>query len=285
MHGRTFRMLGLAGLTLGLGAFAYGRTVETPTRTLPTITITARDFAFQAPDTMEAGPVAIRLRNAGTELHHVWLIRLGGGHTLDETFAAFKATGALPAWVKELGGPNASPPAGGETNATVVLEPGDYAMACLIPGPDGVPHLMKGMVRPFSVVAGASQAATPHADAVVTLEDYAFTFSHSLRPGHQVIEVVNAGHQSHELVLVRLVPGKTAHDVIASIEDPAAPQAGFPIGGVTPMSVGERNWISVDLERGSYALICFIPDRGDGKPHFMHGMTREFEVGQAQASR
>jgi hypothetical protein len=55
----------------------------------------------------------------------------------------------------------------------------------------------------------------------------------------------------------------------------------MPIGGVTPMSVGETNWISVDLEPGSYALICFIPDqRGDAKPHFMHGMTKEFEVGQ-----
>ena len=114
---------------------------------------------------------------------------------------------------------------------------------------------------------------------MVTLEDFAFTFSQSLRPGKQVIEVRNAGRQSHELVLVKLVPGKTAHDVIASIENPMRPQAGMPIGGVTPMSMGETNWISVDLEPGSYALICFIPDMGDGKPHFMHGMTKEFEVG------
>jgi hypothetical protein len=96
-----------------------------------------------------------------------------------------------------------------------------------------------------------------------------------------VIEVQNHGTQSHELVLVKLVPGKTVHDVIESIEDRNAEQAGVPIGGVTPMSVGETNWVSVDLEPGSYGLICFIPDqRGDGKPHFMHGMTKEFEVGQ-----
>ena len=161
----------------------------------------------------------------------------------------------------------------------MVLEPGSYVMACLIPGADGVPHIMKGMVRPFTVVPSANPAATPKADVVVTLEDFAFTFSRSLRPGKQVIEVRNAGAQSHELVLVKLVPGKTAHDVIASIENPDAPQAGMPIGGVTPMSIGEKNWISVDLEPGSYALICFIPDMGDGKPHFMHGMTKEFEVG------
>lgn len=66
---------------------------------------------------------------------------------------------------------------------------------------------------------------------------------------------------------------------------PTGEQAGVPIGGATPMSIGERNWISVDLQPGPYALICFIPDRGDGKPHFMHGMTKEFEVGEGSASR
>lgn len=280
MQSRTFRILGLAAVTLSLGAFAYGRASQAPTRELRTVSITTRDYAFAAPDSLEAGPVNIRMVNEGKELHHVWLMRIGEGHTLDETFAAFRATGKLPEWVKEFGGPNAPHPAGGESNATVVLEAGNYVMACLIPGADGVPHVMKGMIRPLTVVPAILEAATPTADAVVTLEDFAFTFSHSLKPGKQVIEVRNAGRQAHELVLVKLVPGKTAHDVIASIENPAAEQAGVPMGGVTPMSVGGKNWISVDLEPGSYALICFIPDMGDGKPHFMHGMTKEFEVGE-----
>ena len=42
----------------------------------------------------------------------------------------------------------------GESSATVVLEPGAYVMACLIPGTDHVPHLMKGMVRQFTVIEG-----------------------------------------------------------------------------------------------------------------------------------
>lgn len=278
MQSRTLRYIGLAALTLGLGAFAWGRVAETPSRELQTVTIRTRDFAFVAPDSLQAGPVNIRLVNEGSELHHVWMIRLGGAHTLDEAFAAFKSTGRLPEWVKEFGGPNAPRPAGGESNSTVVLEPGNYVMACLIPGADGVPHIMKGMVRPFTVVPSEVRARTPTADVVVTLEDFAFTFSRSLRPGKQVIEIRNAGRQPHEMVLVRLVPGKTAHDVIASIENRDAPQAGVPIGGVTPMSVGQANWITVNLEPGSYALICFIPDMADGKPHFMHGMTKEFDV-------
>jgi hypothetical protein len=29
---------------------------------------------------------------------------------------------------------------------------------------------------------------------------------------------------------------------------------------------------------GHYALICFVPDAKDGKAHFMHGMTQDFDV-------
>ena len=286
MQSRTIRALGLAAVTLSLGAFAYGRATDVPTRALRTITITTRDFAFEAPDSLEEGPITIRMVNEGRELHHVWLMRLGDGHTIDETFASFKSSGKLPEWVKEFGGPNAPHPQGGESSTTVVLEPGNYVMACLIPGADQVPHVMKGMMRPFTVVPAAVKAAPPKADVVVTLEDFAFTFSRSPKPGKQVIEVQNHGTQSHELVLVKLVPGKTVHDVIASIEDRNADQAGVPIGGVTPMSVGETNWVSVNLEPGNYGLICFIPDqKGDGKPHFMHGMTKEFEVVAAPSSR
>ena len=32
-------------------------------------------------------------------------------------------------------------------------------------------------------------------------------------------------------------------------------------------------------------LICFLPDRKDGKQHFQHGMIQEFEVGGAIATR
>jgi len=34
----------------------------------------------------------------------------------------------------------------------------------------------------------------------------------------------------------------------------------------------------VDLKPGRYALICFLPDASDGKPHFEHGMVREIEL-------
>lgn len=40
----------------------------------------------------------------------------------------------------------------------------------------------------------------------------------------------------------------------------------------------EAAYFTVNLKRRQYGLICFFPDAKDGKPHFMHGMTREITI-------
>ena len=85
--------------------------------------------------------------------------------------------------------------------------------------------------------------------------------------------------------MARLEPGKTAHDLLAWIEKPAGAIPGTAIGGVSPLARGEVAWFEVDLSPGRYALICFLPDAEDGKPHFVHGMVRELEVTEGVAAR
>jgi hypothetical protein len=36
--------------------------------------------------------------------------------------------------------------------------------------------------------------------------------------------------------------------------------------------------LSTPITAGNYALICFVPDSADGKPHALHGMVKEFTV-------
>lgn len=48
------------------------------------VTVTAGDFYYQAPQTIPSGLTTLRLMNSGTEFHHVQLIRIGDGHTLQE---------------------------------------------------------------------------------------------------------------------------------------------------------------------------------------------------------
>lgn len=284
MNLATLALLGTASLPLVLGAHAGG--LPTPARTpdLPTVTIITNDYTVTAPDTLPAGAVTLRMVNEGKEFHHIWVARLAPGKTADDLLAAMKTPGPLPAWVEDMGGPNAPAP-GGVSNATLALAPGSYILACVIPGPDGVPHIMKGMIRPLQVVAKGRPAASPVGDVTMTLHDYSFTLSRPLAAGKQVIEVRNNGAQTHEIELVRLAPGKTAQEMLTWIHHPEGAPPGLPLGGVAPLGRGGVNWFEVELEPARYALICFLPDAKDGKPHFEHGMVQEIEIGKALSSR
>lgn len=256
-----------------------------PPMSVRTVSITAHNYSFEAPDTVLAGQTLVKLTNAGTEIHHAYFIRLDAGKTMGDFFAAMKAGGPPPAWSHDAGGPNAPAP-GSSTEAVVNFTPGNYILICVIPSPDGTPHVMKGMSHAFTVVPstgvvqqsseGTSEVAAP--DAHIALKDYGFDMNHPLTAGHHVIHVMNQASQSHELFITRLAPGKTAADVAAWVEKMDGPPPGMPMGGLTPLAPGETNEIVVDLAPGEYGLFCFVPDAKDGKPHVMHGMMRQITV-------
>ena len=242
------------------------------------ITVRTRDFAFyDMPDTIPAGPTTIRLLNDGPDLHHVWLVRLEEGKTIEDLASAMWDGHQLPGWAVDVGGPN-TPVPGGESAATLDLEAGNYLVICVIPAADGEPHVLKGMSRQLVVVPNQQPATMPVADVVLTLNDYTFSFDKPVRAGRQTIRVENAAQQSHEAVLVHLAPGKSVHDMLAWFQKPVGPPPGQPIGGTTGFARGEVNVITHDFMAGTYALICFVPDAGDGQPHVAHGMFTEFVV-------
>ena len=244
------------------------------------VTVTARDFAFEAPATLPAGLTTVRLVNQGTEMHHAQLVRLDEGHTAAELMdvASHAETEGIPAWVHFVGGPNAPAP-GAASEATVNLEPGTYALICLIPSGDGVPHLMKGMVKPLTVVpAQAAPATLADAEVRMTLRDYAFEIAPEIAAGRRTIRVENAAAQPHEVVLMKLLPGKTPQDLLAWLQSQAGPPPAVPMGGTAFLSSGQVNQITVDFEAGEYALLCFVPDAGDGQPHVAHGMVRPLTI-------
>jgi plastocyanin len=236
------------------------------------VTITATDFAFQAPDSIPAGVTAIRLVNQGKELHHVFLVKAKA-----EELRNMNPEGPPPPGLVAVGGPNGAVP-GGSMDATVDLVPGDYTIICVIPSADGMPHVMKGMARPLVVTAGSSAATFPAADITIKLTDYAFGFSPALTPGHHVIRIENDASQLHEILIVKLAPGKTAADVEKWALKPVGPPPGMPIGGATPMSTGQVTVIPVDLTPGDYGLLCFVPDAKDGRFHVVHGMIQDLKI-------
>jgi hypothetical protein len=250
------------------------------------VTVVATDYAFEAPAEIPAGLTTFELRNQGRTLHHAQLVKLDSGKTAQDYVKALKPNAPPPAWSVAFGGPNAPNP-GATANATVNLEPGNYALICFVDTPDHVPHFIKGMVRDLKVTpaaAGAPAPVAPTADVTLTMNDYDFGLPQSIAPGRHTIRVTNAGPQVHEIELVRLAPGKTMQDFLKWGATFQGPPPGDAIGGIAFLENGRDAYFTVDLTPGNYLAICFVPDAKDGRPHFVHGMIKEFRVGGATSA-
>ncbi|MDF1505552.1 hypothetical protein [Roseisolibacter sp. H3M3-2] len=267
-----------------------------PSRTaVRTLDVTASDFAFHAADTVAAGRIRLRVKNAGRELHVLEVARLADGHTAEELAAHLAARRPAPAWATFVGGPIAPPPSPGGGRAagpaddlavTLDLAPGRYALICPIPSPaDHTPHMSKGMVRTLVVTpapapprAERSPARVATPTARVVLDDYGFVLEPAWRAGRQTVRVENRAAQPHEIAVFRLAPGKRVADVLRWAAALDGPPPGALVGGTTALSRGEVASIALSLTPGTYALLCFLPDATDGRSHVQHGMTREVTV-------
>lgn len=143
--------------------------------------------------------------NHGKEIHHLVPYKLSEGQTVADLVKAIPQ-GPIPSTAVMLGGPNPTLP-GGAAEATVNLAPGKYAMFCVVPGADGQPHVMKGMIRALTVTPSTETVAEPNSDVTIKLADYSFDTTLALTAGHHVIRVEDAGPQPPELVLVK-TPGE-----------------------------------------------------------------------------
>jgi uncharacterized cupredoxin-like copper-binding protein len=247
-----------------------------------TVTITASDFKFDAPDSIPAGLTTFNLVGVGPELHHMQILRLEQGKTLADLQAAMKNPGPPPAWVSFVGGPNASVPDGKTaTSVTAIVKPGNHVLLCLIPSPDGTPHVKKGMVRALTVTDGPAitQAGAPKADVVLTLYDYNFDLDKPLTAGKRTILIKNTAKQFHEAFIAKLGPNTQVTAFLQWLKDgmKGRPPV-MPSGGIVGLNPGEENLLTVDLEPGEYGFYCFLPDAKDGKEHVEHGMFKQITV-------
>lgn len=114
------------------------------------VSVTLDEYAFGVEPTLAAGPTAFALDNVGEEQHEMVLFKLVEGATVDDALAAEEA-GEDPeqffAGPPEVGvvGP------GEHTFVNTELTPGNYAMVCFIPTPEGTPHVAEGMVTSVEV--------------------------------------------------------------------------------------------------------------------------------------
>jgi hypothetical protein len=242
------------------------------------VSIDAKDYAFDAPESIPGGWTIIRLNNLGQEAHHAQLARLNDGVPFDAFAAAMKENpGKGQALVTMTGGDAATAP-NGTSEVQLDLKPGQYVLLCFIPARDGQAHYLKGMLKPITVTA-ADAAVAPSTEGSITLKDFSFEVPAAIAAGKHAFKVSNAGPQDHEMAVVKLADGKTVADYVGFFAGkPNGPPPGQNVGGMQGLAKGADGVVDFDLPPGNYALVCQIPDPASHLAHMQMGMATGFAV-------
>jgi hypothetical protein len=129
--------------------------------------------------------------------------------------------------------------------------------------------------------SGAS-GATATANAVpVSAVEYEFRLDGEVPSGRDGFVLENDGRQPHELVLLRLDPGKSFEDVQAAIANgvPTQPPSWItPVGQTSAEPGATSKPLNADIAPDqTYVIACFVATK-KGVPHAALGMLEELPV-------
>jgi hypothetical protein len=123
--------------------------VDEPEDGATQVDVVASEYTFEFPD-VSAGRTSFVLTNPGQEAHFLVVAEILQG-TLDEALN-FEGDAEAEGLVRDVGDSGIAAPGGEDVEVvTGDLTPGNYAMLCFIPGPDGTPHAFMGMAVEFTV--------------------------------------------------------------------------------------------------------------------------------------
>ena len=268
------------------------------------VEVAARDFEFDAPETLRPGWTTFRFTNLGEQEHFFYVYRLpddvtyghrreamgpfgrvwndyaSGRLSREEADQAFAET--LPEWfftgLVPSGGPALTEP-GTTATSTVRLEPGTYVVECYVKTPQGTYHTERGMQRELTVAGEPTGAEPPEADAELALSNYEIAVSGDLSAGKRTVAVRveedPGGMMLHDVNLFRLEDGVTVDEIVAwmdwmDLEGFRAPAPGTSLGGMDHLAAGRTGFVTVELTPGRYAWVS--------EAYGARGMTRAFTV-------
>lgn len=267
----------------------------------PELRVTSDGTTSDLPTELEAGRYHVILENTSALDIDLEFYQLPEGVTVEDLTAAFEeAEGPMftpPDFFYDMvfnGGPAS---VAGESGEVVLdLTPGEWVVNLFTYDP-----ATDEQGDSFQTVTVTGELAemedVPGAVEIVMAEMY-FEVPDTLATGPQIWKVVNNGQQVHHVVLAGVPDGTTEDDVLALIESEFAGPPASPEAGATPVeaaeaglsfeevedvfytllfSEGQANWYEVDVQPGTYAMLCFMPDPS-GTPHVMLGMIEVFTV-------
>lgn len=244
-----------------------------------------KNFEIEAPAEVEAGAVEISLDNSGNEVPHAAaIIKVEDGRTTEEALEIIdgdEEPSEIPEWIRGYGGVGDTAP--GETaTATVLLDEGNYFVQ------DDADNGGEGTVLSEFTVTGDGEGELPETEATVTAaetgegdEKYSWE-TDGLVAGENEITFISEGEEAlHHIIAAPIKGDATIEDVRADLESDGPPKSvDFENVLSTPVIDGERSQtLTLDLEAGRYAFICFLPDRDTPeKSHYEQGLLDEVEI-------
>jgi len=256
------------------------------------VQVTARDFAFEAPDELPSGWTTFRFHNEGAQTHFMVLYRIPEGKHLadvrevapvfDNVMEALRSgdvdkAGAMqmlgeqaPPWFFQMvyyGGVGLTAP-GHSAQATVNLDtPGVYIVECYVKAPNGMFHSSMGMQHELVITDEASGGMEPDADVDLSLSNDGIATEGALTPGSHTIRVHYTEDPPsgfpNDVHLARLSDDTDVEALkhwmdwmnVGGLRAPAPAEF---IGGAENMPAGSVAYFTVSLEPGRYMWLSEV---------------------------
>jgi hypothetical protein len=259
-----------------------------PAKVTVTATASGKQVTFDLPAQLKQGATQLELVNNTKEPAELQIVQLDGGHTLAEFYPAIETEepAPIPTWLHAFGGVGETSP--GQTRSVVVdLKAGRYAwFSGTAPEREGAtPQYKRGGEGSFEVTGDASGAQLPATQAQITAKelaptDYRFEAS-GFKAGTNQITFTNSGAQLHHVLLAKLNKGAALDQVVQFLStQKGQPPVDFDASEITAvLDAGGKQVETVELQSGSYALLCFLSDRAGSPPHVIKAkMIQEVKV-------
>jgi len=139
-------------------------------------------------------------------------------------------------------------------------------------------HVAVGLA--IALVATACSGDEGGGTVEITLQEFAIAASpSSVAAGEVTFEAENVGPADlHEVVVIRT---DLAPDALPTNADGSVDEGGEGVEAIDEIEefpVGETQSMTLDLEAGSYVLICNIYDADEQEAHYQEGMRLAFTV-------
>ncbi len=226
------------------------------------------------PATVKGGLTTISLTNPKTATYGITLelTRTTSKKTEAEIRKAMKSE-SIPSWALFSGGTATARP-GTTTTATLNLAKGDWISSL----GSNDQTLDEAPPIGFFTVSTGGTGTIPKAAAAIAMKDYGFEIT-GLKAGVTTVTASNPGKGAHHVIMLKLMPGKTFADAQKYLmaEPPKDLFDRKATTSVPTLQPGMSQTVDLDLTKGTYAFICYMPDK-TGAPHITKGMVKEVTI-------